>query len=353
MAEAGKGVTVVICCFNSAARLGRTIEHLAEQKLRPGFPMEVIVVNNASEDTTFSLAKELLAIYFPSGNCKVVEEPTPGLSFARKKGIDAAAYDYVLFCDDDNWLEENYVQRSFDFMESRLDVAILGGRSIGVYESDPPEWFEKVKVSYAIGEQAQKEGAMEAVWGAGMTVRKQVYQQLFAMGFTHLNSDRYKDKLFCGGDTEICYAIARMGYLVWYHPGLVLRHYIPRVRLQHRYARRLFFYIGYASPSIAVYLRETGDFKEGSYKGSWVKALTKSMARLVITLLSSGERVQNRVGYSKDFMLEVEKGRILRLLQLKGKYIALRRKVLEAQWNGARPTPQKATPPVINYAEII
>src|SRR5260221_14664859 len=50
------GVSVVICCYNSAARLPETLKHLARQVVPPSIPWEGILVNKASRDDTTDVA---------------------------------------------------------------------------------------------------------------------------------------------------------------------------------------------------------------------------------------------------------------------------------------------------------
>jgi len=43
-----EGVSVIICCYNSAKRLPETLRHLAKQKLDTAFPWEVVVIVDGS-----------------------------------------------------------------------------------------------------------------------------------------------------------------------------------------------------------------------------------------------------------------------------------------------------------------
>ncbi|MBK6904811.1 MAG: glycosyltransferase [Saprospirales bacterium] len=56
MPDSSTGVSVVVCCYNSSARLPATLEHLAHQSLPAGLPVEVIVVDNNSKDRTAETA---------------------------------------------------------------------------------------------------------------------------------------------------------------------------------------------------------------------------------------------------------------------------------------------------------
>ena len=63
MKEQEKGISVIICCYNSAERLPKTLEHIFAQKLSNDTIMEVIVIDNASKDTTTAIAQELSLIH--------------------------------------------------------------------------------------------------------------------------------------------------------------------------------------------------------------------------------------------------------------------------------------------------
>jgi len=49
-------ISVIICCYNSAKRLPKTIEHIFEMENNEA-QIEVIIVDNCSTDATAELAK--------------------------------------------------------------------------------------------------------------------------------------------------------------------------------------------------------------------------------------------------------------------------------------------------------
>ena len=52
------GVTIIICCYNSAQLLPPTIKHIAEQKNQDNIDWELTVVNNNSTDDTGQVARQ-------------------------------------------------------------------------------------------------------------------------------------------------------------------------------------------------------------------------------------------------------------------------------------------------------
>src|SRR4051794_7116729 len=100
-----KAISIIICCYNSSKRLPATLKHIAQQKMRSNILWEVIVVDNNSADDTKEVAVREWRKYNLSVPFKVVTEQKQGLIHAREKGYAEAAYQLLLFCDDDNWLD--------------------------------------------------------------------------------------------------------------------------------------------------------------------------------------------------------------------------------------------------------
>lgn len=231
-----KGVSVIVCCFNSAPRLPETLQHLAAQQVPAHIGWEIIIVDNASTDNTVQAAQEIWKLCNAPGSFRIVSEKTPGLSAARHKGYMESRYSYLLFCDDDNWLKPDYVHLAFEILEQHPDVAIAGGRTVAAFESQPPAWFEGVAKSYAVGNQYETTGDVtwrhEKLWGAGAVLQKQALDHLYRNDFEQLLSDRIGNKITSGGDHELCCAMRLAGYRLYYDERLVLTHFITNGRLK-------------------------------------------------------------------------------------------------------------------------
>ena len=78
------GVSVVICCYNSEARIIPTLQHLAKQECPTDLAWEVILVNNNSSDDTVAVAKKYWEADPNNVHLIVVNEERPGLSFAER-----------------------------------------------------------------------------------------------------------------------------------------------------------------------------------------------------------------------------------------------------------------------------
>ena len=233
--------SIVICCFNSAKRIESTLAHIAHQNLN-NFIFEVIIVDNNSTDETQTNSLNIWNSFNVKNELYVIEEKKAGLTYARNAGIKSAKGKYILFCDDDNWLEKNFLLNALNILNTNSNIGILGGRGIATSSVELPNWFEANKGAYAVGEQAIKTGIINErgyVWGAGMIFRREEYLKLIQAGFHSLLSDRKGNELSSGGDSEICKWLLLVGKDLFYSEELVFHHFIEPTRLTKEYFDKL------------------------------------------------------------------------------------------------------------------
>lgn len=237
-----KGVSIIVCCYNSSARLPQTLRYLSQQEFPTSIPVEIILVDNASTDHTKDVANQEWIKNGAPFSLKIISEPRAGLSYAREAGIENSTYEFIIFCDDDNWLSPNYIIDAYLIMHENRSIGVLGGRSEASSDTEIPFWFSSYQGSYAVGVQALNSGDISDrgyVWGAGMVFRKSIYLELLKNGFFHLLSDRTGASLTSGGDAEICYWFLLAGYKLWYDEKLSFIHCIPADRLKKKYLEKL------------------------------------------------------------------------------------------------------------------
>ncbi len=276
------GISVVICCYNSSQRLPETLRHLANQQVQD-IEWEIVLVDNASTDDTASVAEKIWQGNKNVAPLKIVSETTPGLSYARDAGIKNAAYDIIIFCDDDNWLSPQYVQTGHDIMSSDATIGICGAVGEAAFEQAQPDWFEKYKLVFACGEQAAYEGPLGidvmAVYGAGMIVRRSIYDTLREQNYTFILTGRKGNKVIAGEDYELAILSRALGYKLYYSKSLTFKHYMPAGRMQWKYLVRTVHGSALGSAVLFIYADKlryllTGNSK---YKVSWIKDIAKAV----------------------------------------------------------------------------
>jgi glycosyltransferase involved in cell wall biosynthesis len=248
------GISVIICCYNGEERIGETLKHLLVQKIPVEIQWEVILVNNASTDQTINVAKRILDENGQVTNLRIVNESIPGLASARRAGTREAKFDILIFCDDDNSLDENYVAKANELMSSMPETGIAGGWVRPGVSLLDHYWIEDLYSSLAIDKDPKPSGYVDWVYGAGMIIRKNVIEDLTSRGISLLLSDRVGKKQTSGGDAEMCLAVRFMGYRIYYSPELIIDHCIAT----HRLTKGSFIRANYRNvfPVVYLYLME-------------------------------------------------------------------------------------------------
>ena len=236
------GFSIIICAYNAEKKLEKTLYYISCLNVPGNLDIELILVDNNSTDKTQELAQATwnqLGQPFP---LHVVEESNPGLSNARRRGVLIAQYRYGIFCDDDNWLDENYLIYAREIFESNPHVGVIGGCSIPVSEVELPPWFYTKCHFYAVGVQADSDGDItwrKFVWGAGMCFLVSPLKEIYLSGIFHLSSDRKGADLTSGGDSEISAWFILLDFRLYYSNNLIYKHFMPEERLTDEYYSRL------------------------------------------------------------------------------------------------------------------
>jgi len=233
-----QGVSVIICCHNGARRLPETIQHIARQRVPATIPWEVLIVDNGSTDGSANVARTVWQSHGVNSYLRIVKEHNLGLSFARARGFREARYEYMIMCDDDNWLEEDYVSRVYEILSGNPAIGAVGGLGKLIFEIEPPAW--ELSYIFAAGPQGPRTGKAREnkLYGAGCAIRYSAYARIVDRGFKSLLTDRKGAELSSGGDYELCLALAIVGYDIWYDDRLRFTHFITEERLTWQYFLR-------------------------------------------------------------------------------------------------------------------
>lgn len=98
-------VSIIVPTYNAESYIGRCLEAIINQTYRN---IEVIVINDCSTDNSIEIIKSYQEQLH---DFHVVNlEENKGVSNARNIGINLASGKYIMFCDSDDWYEENAVE---------------------------------------------------------------------------------------------------------------------------------------------------------------------------------------------------------------------------------------------------
>lgn len=199
--------------------------------------LEVIVVDNNSQDETADVAKKLLSRF---KNHQFLRELRQGLSYARNCGWRAAKGDLVAFIDDDakampDWCER--IVSAFTII-SPSPVAV-GGPIYPWYEIPPPSWFSDDFEIRTWGTEVgflPEARARFGFSGSNMTFPKSILEKY--QGFNH-SFGMVGGKLGLGEEAELFSRIFKNEPFFWYDPNIKVLHWVPirNMKVSYRLAR--------------------------------------------------------------------------------------------------------------------
>jgi glycosyltransferase involved in cell wall biosynthesis len=235
-------LSVIICSHNPRRDyLSRVLEALRAQTL-PVEQWELIIVDNASE---LPLAEEWDLSWHPLA--RHIREDELGLTPARLRGIAEARGELLVFVDDDNVLDPDYLQTALEIDQEFPFLGAWGGNIRGEFEAEPEEWVRSLTI-YLVREVSKPVWSNNpndpgaGPYGAGLCVRRSVataYAERLLFNPARRQLDRTGSKLSSCGDSDLILTSCDMGQGFGSFPQLRLTHLIPENRLQAEYLIRL------------------------------------------------------------------------------------------------------------------
>ncbi|MEO5976549.1 MAG: glycosyltransferase [Chryseolinea sp.] len=229
-------ISIIVCCHNGASKLPATLTHLFSLRIPANTQCEIVLVDNASTDNTSLIAREY---WGRSGNntvdFRVVQEPNLGLTYARNAGIANSTGELIIFCDDDNHLQSNYVFEALKVIEADNKIAIVGGLALPQFSTVGRAWLVDFYRSMAIGPQGPHDGYVDWVYGAGMVIKRSVFLDIRQREIALSLTDRTGNDHTSGGDAEICELARFIGYQTYYCSSMTLIHDTPAHRLKRSF----------------------------------------------------------------------------------------------------------------------
>jgi GT2 family glycosyltransferase len=234
-------LTVAVCTHNHKERLKRTLQGLAQLR-HPVNPWEILIVDNASTDGTAELvaAADWRA---PDITIRVTLEEKLGISNARNRAVLEAAGEYVVFIDDDETPDQNWLcAYERVILAERPDA--LGGR-IGVMFEDceRPAWLHEELLGF-LG-QLDHGGLTRRLGDTGTAIftgnaafRREVFAKV---GLFDTALGRKGKVNFGGEDVEMYRRMVGAGCDVWWVPDAIIHHRIQADKLERRYFLDLHF----------------------------------------------------------------------------------------------------------------
>lgn len=257
----GIEISVITCSHNPRLDyLKRVLDALQSQTLDQK-RWEYLLIDNASDSP---LESGVGLSWHP--NARHVREEKLGLTHARLRGISESTGEVLVFVDDDNVLDHDFLEQAMKVASEWPTLGTWGGQTRPGFESQPPDWTRQYWSRLVIREfdsdrwsnQASQAEAMPC--GAGMCVRRSVanyYAELHASGQRNVLMDRAGDSLISGGDSDMAICACDVGLGMGMFTSLKLTHLIPAERLTEDYLVRLVEGLAYSSVVLDSFRRSS------------------------------------------------------------------------------------------------
>jgi glycosyltransferase involved in cell wall biosynthesis len=284
-------VSVIVCTYNPEYEvLNRCISALINQDVE-GLSSEIIVVDNNS---TLDIA-ELDFIQHAQTISKkfcVISEKKPGLTYARICGVNASSGDILVFIDDDNEPDSNYLKNAYQLGIEHPALGAWGAGQITVeFLNKRTNWIDTFKTIFQEVNLPHLDMSSRPDWsgqlpvGTGLVCRKKAITQFltFLSSQKSVVADRTGTSLSSAGDTQMVLYIQQVGHLIARSPLLKINHLISSRKQTIHYLKNVEY--GCANSYDSARLSISPDLKEKlTDELPRGKVLIKWVVKLFITL---------------------------------------------------------------------
>jgi len=225
-------LSIIIVNYNVKEYLSQCLSSIYKSKV--SFSYEIIVVDNNSSDGSV----EFIQQNFPDVILLPLKE-NKGFGFGNNKGFELARGKYLLLLNPDTVLQEDTLEKMYEFMETHKDVGIAGCKvlnpdgtlQLACRRGFPTLWvaftklfglqslfpksklFARYNLTFLDPDEIT---LVDAISGSFMFVRREVYEQLggFDVSF-----------FMYGEDIDFSYRAKQAGWEVAYVPTTSIIHY--------------------------------------------------------------------------------------------------------------------------------
>jgi Glycosyl transferase family 2 len=236
-------LSVIVCTHNPRPEyLESAMAGLAAQTL-PRERWELVLVDNASKPPVSSWFDTARAPH-----ASLIEESQLGLTHARLRGVRETRGCILVFVDDDNVLAPDYLEQAEAIGKEWPRLGTWGGQTLPEWEVTPPEWTRRYWNWIGVRELSRdlwsnlRNDMRSAPFGAGMCVRRivaQTYADVLSGDDLRRSLGRTGTQLIGSEDSDLAFTACDLGLGNGIFRRLMLKHLIPRQRLEEKYLLRL------------------------------------------------------------------------------------------------------------------
>jgi glycosyltransferase involved in cell wall biosynthesis len=232
-------LSIIICTYNRQKYIYNCLKNVAENDFSCD-KYEIILVNNNSTDNTETEC-ECFKNDYPQVDFRYFVEINQGLSFARNRGVEEASGDFLVFLDDDAFVEKNYLANLENNLAKYENIDAFGGKITPLFESGiTPKWLSKWTYSWVsgidLGNKTTSFNGNNYPIGANMGISRKAIEKI---GGFNIKLGRSKKNLMAGEEKDIFNRLKAQSGAIYYFPNVAVQHVIPENRTTDDFIKRL------------------------------------------------------------------------------------------------------------------
>lgn len=113
-------ISIIITMYNCEKYVERLLNSIVNQTYSN---LQIILIDDGSTDETINVCKK----YMNDSRIELISQKNSGVSAARNKGINMANGKYIYFCDSDDYLENNTIEKMLEkYIDYKVELVIAG-----------------------------------------------------------------------------------------------------------------------------------------------------------------------------------------------------------------------------------
>ena len=241
-------ISVIVPVYNTSKYLSRCVESIINQTYSN---WEMILVDDGSTDNSGNICDEYTC---SDSRIKVIHQENRGLSGARNKGIDEATGKYIFFCDSDDYLRNDCLEKLIVKLKlDRADIVACG--IFKTFENkDPNLWDLELFTAITPGRWSGPESVIEMMRGNSICTvawNKLYKKELF-------DGIRFPEN-FLNEDEATTYKLLYKAGIVSYTPEALYNYFQRESSIMHDdFSKRYGFFIDILKERI-TFFKEKGE----------------------------------------------------------------------------------------------